>query len=156
MAHMCRNKSKESQRGIQKFQERVRINKCFGTDGSKMNHKAVVGFASIDIKDDRRMKFRISETASTVTAEALAIGETLEIIANIDSEQNFLMISDSTSVLQGISNSSTMNNTSHITHMLKDIVACCANSRRRTSVYSSFLGGARSHASPRNTEMARA
>jgi ribonuclease HI len=66
------------------------------------------------------MKFRISKIASTFTAEALAIGETLEIIEKIDSEQNFMIFSDSASVLKGISNSSTINNTSHITQMLKD------------------------------------
>jgi hypothetical protein len=54
------------------------------------------------------------------TAEALAIGKTLEIIDKIDSEQNFMIFSDSVSVLQGISNSGTINNTSHITQMLKD------------------------------------
>jgi ribonuclease HI len=53
-------------------------------------------------------------------ASTLAIGETLEIIEKIDTEQNFMIFSDSTSVLKGISNSSTMNNTSHITQMLKD------------------------------------
>jgi ribonuclease HI len=52
--------------------------------------------------------------------EALAIGETLEIIKKIDSEQNFVIFSDSGSVLNGISNTSTMNNTSDITQMLKD------------------------------------
>jgi hypothetical protein len=54
------------------------------------------------------MKFRISKIASTFTVEALAIGETLEIIEEIDSA----------SVLKGISNSSTINNTLHITQML--------------------------------------
>jgi hypothetical protein len=54
------------------------------------------------------------------TVEALAIGETIEIIDKIDSEQNFVSFSDSESVLKGISKTSTMNNTSHITQMLKD------------------------------------
>jgi hypothetical protein len=49
-----------------------------------------------------------------IQGEGLAIGETLEI-EEIDSEQNFTIFSDSASVLKGISNSSTMNNTSHIT-----------------------------------------
>jgi hypothetical protein len=66
------------------------------------------------------MKFRISKIASTFTAEALAIGETLEIIAKIDPDQNFMIFSDSASMLKGISSSSTMNNTSHISQMLKD------------------------------------
>jgi hypothetical protein len=52
--------------------------------------------------------------------EALASGETLEIIEKIDSEQNFMIFFDSASVLKGISNSSTMNNISRITQMLKD------------------------------------
>jgi hypothetical protein len=55
-----------------------------------------------------------------VVGNALAIGETLKIIEKIDSEQNFMILLDSTSVLKGISNSSTMNKTSHITQMLKD------------------------------------
>jgi hypothetical protein len=38
----------------------------------------------------------------------------------IDSEQNFVIFSDSESVLKGISNTCTMNNTSHITQMLQD------------------------------------
>jgi hypothetical protein len=59
------------------FQERMRTSKCFATDGSKMEDKSFVGFASIDIEDGRSMKFRISEIASKFTAEALAIGETI-------------------------------------------------------------------------------
>jgi ribonuclease HI len=85
-----------------------------------MEEKPFVRFTLIDIKDGRSMKFRISKIVSTLTAEALAIGETLEIIERIDSEQNFMIFSDSASVLKGISNFSTMNNTSHITQMLKD------------------------------------
>jgi hypothetical protein len=46
------------------------------------------------------MKFRISKIVSTFTEEALAIGESLKIIANIDSEQNFLIFSDLASVLK--------------------------------------------------------
>jgi ribonuclease HI len=52
--------------------------------------------------------------------EALAIGETLKIIDKIDSQQNFAIFSDSESVLKEINNTFTMNNTSHITQMLKD------------------------------------
>jgi hypothetical protein len=47
-----------------------------------MKDKPVVGFASIDTKDGRSWKFRIAKIASTFTAEALAIGETLEITKN--------------------------------------------------------------------------
>jgi hypothetical protein len=53
------------------------------TRDSKMEDKPFVGSASIDIKDGRSMKFRISEIASIFTAEALAIAETLEIIEKI-------------------------------------------------------------------------
>jgi ribonuclease HI len=53
-------------------------------------------------------------------AETLAIGETLEIVEKMDSERNFTIFSDSETVLKGISNTSAMNNTSHITQMLKD------------------------------------
>jgi hypothetical protein len=102
------------------FQERMRTSKCFATDGSKMEGRPFVGFTSIDIKDGCSRKFRIAKTASTFTAEALAIGKTLEITEKTDSEQNFMIFLDSASVLKGISNSSTMNNTSHITQMLKD------------------------------------
>lgn len=52
--------------------------------------------------------------------EALAIGETSENIEKIDLEQNFVTFSDLESVLKGISNISTMNNTSHITQLLPD------------------------------------
>jgi ribonuclease HI len=72
------------------------------------------------MKDGRSRKFSIAEIASTFTAEALAIGETLEIIEKIHSEQNFMFFSDSAGFLKIISNSSTMNNTLHITQMLKD------------------------------------
>jgi hypothetical protein len=65
------------------------------------------------------MKFRISKIAATFTAEAQTIGETLEIIGKINSEQNFTFVSDSVGVSKGISNSSAVNNTSHITQMLK-------------------------------------
>jgi hypothetical protein len=51
------------------FQEKTRTNKCFGTDGSKMEE--------------------LSKIASTFTAKSLAIPETLEIIEKTDSEQNF-------------------------------------------------------------------
>jgi ribonuclease HI len=63
---------------------------------------------------------RISKIASTFRAAALADGETLEIIEKIDSKQNFMISSDSASVLKRISNFSKMNNTSHIIQMLKD------------------------------------
>jgi hypothetical protein len=89
-------------------------------DGSKIENKPFIGFASIDISDGTSWKFRIAKIASTFTAEALAIGETLEIIEKIDSEQNFMIFLDSESVLKGISNTSTMSNISHITQMLKD------------------------------------
>jgi hypothetical protein len=103
------------------FQERMRTSKCFTTDGSKIEDKPFVGFASIDIKDGRSRKFRIAKISSTFTAEALAIGETLEIIEKkIDSEQNFMIFLDSAIELEGISNSSTMNNISHSSQMLKD------------------------------------
>jgi hypothetical protein len=78
-----------------------------------MEDKPFLGFASIDIKDGRSMKFRISKSVHIH-------GETLEIIEKIDSEQNLLIFSNSASVLKGISNSSTVNNTSHITQMHKD------------------------------------
>jgi hypothetical protein len=65
-------------------------------------------------------KFSIAKTASTFTAEALAIGETPKIIKKIDSEQNFLLFLDLESLLKGVSDTSTMNNISHITHILKD------------------------------------
>jgi hypothetical protein len=45
-----------------------------------MENKPFVGLASIDINDSRSRKFRIAKLASTFTAEALAIGERLEII----------------------------------------------------------------------------
>jgi hypothetical protein len=45
------------------------------------------------------MKFRIAKIASTFRVETLAIGETLEIIEKIDSDQNSVIFSDSESVL---------------------------------------------------------
>jgi hypothetical protein len=91
------------------------------TDVSKMENKPFVGFASTDtrISDGIRWKFRISKIASTFTAEALAIGETLEIIEKTVLEQNFAISLYLESVLKGIRNTSIMNNTSHITQMLK-------------------------------------
>jgi hypothetical protein len=44
-----------------------------------------VGFAAIDISYGINWKFRITKIVSTFTAEALAVGETLEIIEKIDS-----------------------------------------------------------------------
>jgi hypothetical protein len=76
-----------------------------------MEAKSFVGFASTDTKDGRSRKFRISKVASTFTAEALAFGETLEIIEKIDSEQKFMIFSDSASVLKCISRSYKMNST---------------------------------------------
>jgi hypothetical protein len=80
-----------------------------------MENKPFVGFASIDISDGISWKLRIAKTASTFTADALAIGETLEIVGKIDSEQNLVTFSDSESVLKGVSNTSTVNNTSYST-----------------------------------------
>jgi hypothetical protein len=57
----------------------MRTSKRFATDGSKVN-KSFVGFPSIDISDSISWKFRIAKIASTFTAEALAVGETLDII----------------------------------------------------------------------------
>jgi hypothetical protein len=48
----------------------MRTSKCFATDGSKMENKPLVGFASIDISDGISSKFRIAKIASTFTAEA--------------------------------------------------------------------------------------
>jgi hypothetical protein len=53
-------------------------------DGSKMENKPFVGFASLDISDCISWKFRMAKIASTFTAEALVIGETLEIIEKIE------------------------------------------------------------------------
>jgi hypothetical protein len=89
-------------------------------NGSKMDNKPFVGFTSIDINDGISWRFWIAKLAPTFTAEALAVGETLEITGKLDSEENFMIFSDSESMLKGISNTSTLNNTSHITQMLKD------------------------------------
>jgi hypothetical protein len=97
----------------------MRTSKCFATDSSKMEDTPFIGFAAIHISDGIFWKFRIANIAFTFTAEALAIGETLEIIEKIDSQQNFMIFSDSAGVLKGINNMSTMNNTSRITQMLK-------------------------------------
>jgi hypothetical protein len=99
-----------------KYTKKMRTSKCFTLDNTNMENKSFVGSTLIDISDGISWKFRIAKIASTFTVEALAIGKTLEIIAKIDLEQNF---SDSKCMLQGISNTSTMNNTSHIILMLK-------------------------------------
>jgi hypothetical protein len=92
----------------------MRTSNCFATGGSKMENKPFVGFTAIDISDGISCKFRIAKIASTFTAEALAIGDRLDIMEKIDSKQTFVIFSDTESVLQGISN------TSHIIQMLKD------------------------------------
>jgi ribonuclease HI len=84
--------------------KKLRTSKCFAMDGSKTENKPFIGFAAIDISDGISCKFRIAKIVSTFTAEALAIGETLEIIVKTESEQNFVFLSDSESVLKGISN----------------------------------------------------
>jgi hypothetical protein len=99
-----------------------------------MENKPFVAFASIDINDGRSWKFRIAKIASTFTAEALAIGETIEIIDKIDSEQNFMIFSESASVLQGFTNSCTMNNTSHVTQMLKDKIERLESRGKKNSI----------------------
>jgi hypothetical protein len=111
----------------------MRTSKCFATDGSKMEDKPFVGFALINIKHGRSMKFRIAKIVSTFTAKALPIGETLEIIEKIDLEQNFMIFSDLASVLKGITNSSAVNNTSHITKMLKDKIERLESRGQRSS-----------------------
>jgi hypothetical protein len=88
--------------------------KCFATCGSKMENKPFVGFALMDRSDGISWKFRIAKIASTFTAKALEIGETLEVIEKIVLEQNFVIFSDSESVLKGISNTSAIKK--HIAH----------------------------------------
>jgi hypothetical protein len=100
-----------------------------------MENKPFVGLASIDIY----RKFRRAKIASTFIAEALAISETLEIIDKIDSEQNFVILSDSESALKGIRNTFTMNNTSHITQMLKDKIETL-ESREKKYSFTGFRG----------------
>jgi hypothetical protein len=78
-----------------------------------MESKPFVGFTAIDTSNGVSWKLRVSKIAFTFTAEALAIGETLEIIEKIDSEQNFMICSDSESALK-------RNKISHISQMLKD------------------------------------
>jgi hypothetical protein len=85
-----------------------------------MENKPFVGFASISVSDGISWKFRIAKITSTFTTGALAIGETLEIIYKIHSEQNVVIFSDSESVPKEISDTSTMENTSHIPQMLRD------------------------------------
>jgi hypothetical protein len=65
-----------------------------------MENKPFVGFALIDISGGISWKFGIAKIASTFRAKALAIGETLEIFDKIDYEQNFVIFSDSESVLK--------------------------------------------------------
>jgi hypothetical protein len=59
--------------------------KCIATDGSKMENKPFTGLAAINISDGVSWKFRMAKIASTFTAEALSIDETLEI-EKIDSD----------------------------------------------------------------------
>jgi hypothetical protein len=49
----------------------------------------------VDISDGISWKFRKAKIASTFKAEALAIGETLEIIKKIHSDQNILIFLNS-------------------------------------------------------------
>jgi hypothetical protein len=85
-----------------------------------MENKSFVGFTLIDVSDGIGWKFGIFKISSAFTAEALEIGETLDIIEKIDSEQNFMIFFDVESMLKGIGNTYTMNNRLHITQMLKD------------------------------------
>jgi hypothetical protein len=95
------------------FQERMRTSKCFATDGSKMDNKQLAGFASIDISDGISRKFRISKITSTFTAEALANGETLEIIEKSRLGAKFRDILGLGKRAKVISNASAMKNTAH-------------------------------------------
>jgi hypothetical protein len=64
---------------LRNVNEKMRTSKCFATDGSKMENKPFVGLPSIHINDGISWRSRITKVASTFTAEALTIGETLEI-----------------------------------------------------------------------------
>jgi hypothetical protein len=78
----------------------MKTSKYFATDGSTMESKPFVRFPSIDISDSISWKFRVAKIASTFTAEALEIGETLDVMEKINSEQNFMIFLDSKSVLK--------------------------------------------------------
>jgi hypothetical protein len=78
------------------FQEKMRTSKYFATEGSKMKKKIIHRFCS----DGINYKFGIVKTESTFTAEGPTVGETLGIIEEIDSEQNFVIFSDSEYVLK--------------------------------------------------------
>jgi hypothetical protein len=55
--------------------------------GRLKNGQQTIRRIRTDISDGISWKFRIVKIASTFTVEALAIGETLEIIKTIDSEK---------------------------------------------------------------------
>jgi hypothetical protein len=101
--------------GIKIIHERIRTSKYFATNCSEMESTSFMGYALIDVRASGGVswKYGIGKIASTFSAEALGIGETLEIIEKIYSEQNFMIFSGSQSVLKGISNTSPMNSTSH-------------------------------------------
>jgi hypothetical protein len=98
----------------------MRTSKCFTTNGSKMENKLFVVFSVTDISDGISWKFRIAKIAPTFTAEALAIGETLEIIKKNRLGAKFCDFLRLGERSKRISNTSTMSNTSHITQILID------------------------------------
>jgi hypothetical protein len=55
------------------------------------------------------------------------------MIEKIDSEQNFMIFLDSTDVLKGISDSSTVNSTLHITQVLKDKIGGWNHQERKSN-----------------------
>jgi hypothetical protein len=62
--------------GIKKIHDKMRTNKYFATDNSKMENKPFVRFASIDINQDICWKFRMAKIGSTFKATLLVAGET--------------------------------------------------------------------------------
>jgi hypothetical protein len=110
-------KQVEDQRRIPKKEnhKQMRTSKCFATDGSKVETKPFIGFVTLDISDGISWKFR-----AHIKREALAIGETLQIIDRTDSQQNFMIFSDSESLLTGISDLYNEQHIAHIRLMLKD------------------------------------
>lgn len=85
------------------FGSKLRESERYFTDGSKFKDGEFLGFASVHMKSQETHLFRTTGIASIFTAEALAIAETLNIMAQ-QRRTNSTIFTDSESVLQALHN----------------------------------------------------
>lgn len=100
------------------FGDKLKNTIAYFTDGSKSQDKSFVGFAYVCTKNTQIKKSRTTSYASIFSAEAMAIHSVLLDIKK-RKEKEYLIFSDSQSVLLALHSRQNMNKRSHIIYEIK-------------------------------------